>query len=414
MTTTRRDFLAAGLAAGSALPWVTRTPGAAASTGNAVVLIQIVGGWDYLSLLFPPDDPVYREARPRLAIARGQAHQIESGWDWYWHPRMGAFKRLYDAGRLAIVQNVGYPNPDLSHFASIDRWDSARPGQTLQRGWLARYLDAIGGGGPFHAVEIGALLSGTFLGAPVPAILDVPEFQLHFDWFANEDDYIEELLIHYGAILAEQQHRLPETRAAARRFIQAHQEAAFVQSRTGGYNPRANYPEGDLSTALKVVARLLVGGMPTQVFKVSLSGFDTHAGQIYLGRPTEGPLANLLANVADATEAFLTDVAAHGHGQRVVVMLYSEFGRRVTENGSLGTDHGHGGVAFLAGERVNGGRYGASPDLAAIRQPGQSYYIPFDGRSTDFRRLYATVLESWLGVQSQQILDGVFPPLGAL
>lgn len=412
MTTTRREFLAGGAAAAGAFGM----PGLPAGTGDrAFVAIQVEGGWDYLSMLIPADHWAYQQARPNLRIPRWATLPVTSGFDWFWHPSLAAFRALFDRGDLAIIQNIGYPTPDLSHFESIKKWHSGDPTVgSFRSGWLGRYLSqAYLGGSPLPALDVEGYPSPVFAGHRVPAMIDVRSMAFHFDWNSPEDSAMGRLAIEANTAVAE----LVAQGLARDIGVRANQGIRFagaLQQIGAGYSPRVAYPATELAERLKVAARYISAGAPIQVYHTKTSGFDTHSLQADRGAPQSGQLAQLLLNVAESVRAFLDDMAAWGRGSDVVVYLYSEFGRRVSENGALGTDHGHGGVGFLAGQPVNGGLYGQTPDLAALHRPNESYYIPHDGNTTDFRSVYATVLERWLQVNSAPILGGTFPILGAL
>jgi uncharacterized protein (DUF1501 family) len=416
MHTTRRGFLAGGAAA-LGTRRLPASPAAmpAGGGGRVLVVIQVEGGWDYLSMLVPADHPAYRESRPTLRLPRSVTLPVQSGWDWYWHPALAPFRELFDRGDLAIVENVGHPSPNLSHFESIKKWHAGDPQVgSFREGWLGRYLARVyRGSSPIPAIDVASHRSPVFAGYNVPAFLDAGSLNLNFDWNSSEDSAVARLAIEASTALSEAM-ATGVTRDAAALTAFAHRFSAVLRETGSGYSPRASYPSTPLAGGLRLAARYVSAAAPIQLYHLKTSGFDLHALQAFRTDPTRGHLADLLADLAAAVKAFLDDVAAWGRGDDVVVLLYSEFGRRVTENGGLGTDHGHGSVAFLAGAPVNGGRYGQTPDLAAIHRPGESYYIPFDGRSTDFRRLYATVLERWFQVDSRLVLGGTFSPLGAL
>ncbi len=405
--------MASGAAAVSSAKLASFTP---AGGGDRVfVAIQVEGGWDYLNMLIPADHWVYQEARPTLRIPRAATLPVAWNWDWYWHPSLAPFSSLYDRGDLAIIENVGYPTPDLSHFESIKKWHAADPSAgSFRQGWLGRYL-GLGHGGPVQvpAIDIEPYASPVFAGARVPVILDPESLRLNFDWSSSEDSAVGRLAIEVGTQFSEMA-TTGNTRIAAALTADAHRFANALRDAGSGYSPRTSYPGTALASQLKLAARYISSNTPIKLYHLKTSGFDTHSVQAPRNDPTAGQFATLLRDLSLAVKAFLDDVINWGRGSDVVVMLYSEFGRRVTENGALGTDHGHGGVAFLAGQPVSGGRYGQTPDLAGIRRPGESYYIPFDARSTDFRQVYATVLERWLQVPSGPILGGTFAPLNAL
>lgn len=413
MKTTRRGFLASGAATAGAAGLGNLAP--AGTADRTFVAIQIEGGWDYLSMLIPADHPAYNEARPNLRIPRSSTLQVTGGWDWYWHPSLAPLRDLFDRGDLAIIENIGYPTPDLSHFESIKKWHAGDPTVgALRSGWLGRYLNTgYSIGSPIPALDVEPYPSPVFAGHRVPALIDVGTLSLQFDWNSPEDSAVGRLAIEANSGLTE----ILSSGLALDISARANQAIRFsgaLRQLGATYSPRASYPGTELAGNLRLAARYIGAGAPIQLYHMKTSGFDTHSLQAQRGAPTAGNLANLLSDVAQAVRAFLDDVAAWGRADDVVVLLYSEFGRRVSENGALGTDHGHGGVAFLAGAPVNGGRYGQTPDLTAIHRPFESYYIPYDSRSTDFRSVYATVLERWLQVASAPILGGSFPILGAL
>jgi len=414
MRTTRRGFLAGSAAAVGAarLPALAPKPGVG---DRALVAIQVEGGWDYLSMLVPADHAAYREARPNLKIPRSATLTVQGGFDWYWHPRLAPFRDLFDRGDLAIVENVGYPSPDLSHFQSIKKWHTADPSAgAFHSGWMGRYLgSAYNGYSPLPALDIEPYVSPVFASYRVPAVLDAGSLSLSFDWNSPEDSAVGRLALETSTAYTE----LVGTgllREVAAQQVHAQRFANALREMGRSYSPRASYPSTGLASGLKLAARYLSAGVPIQLFHLKTSGFDTHSLQAVRGDTARGQFADLIGELAAAVKAFLDDVNSWGRGSDVVVMLYSEFGRRVSENGAMGTDHGHGSVMFLGGQPVNGGRYGQTPDLASIHRPNESYYIPFDGRSTDFRRVYATVLERWIQVPSAPILGGTFAPLNAL
>jgi uncharacterized protein (DUF1501 family) len=411
---TRRAFLASGAASLAAAEASALAP-ALGSGDRALVVIQVEGGWDYLSMLVPADHHAYQEARPTLKIPRSRTLPVQGGWDWYWHPSLAPFRDLFDRGDLAIVENVGHPRGDLSHFESIKKWHAGDPDVgSFRDGWLGRYLaTSYTGGSPLPALDLEPYVSPVFAGNRVPAIIDVGTLNLNFDWSSPEDSAIGRQVVEISAALSELI-TSGLTREVAALTTHAHRFGTALREIGRGYWSRATYPGTSLASALKVAARYISVGAPIQLYHLKTSGFDTHSLQAVRNNTTVGQFATLIGDLSSAVKAFLDDVAAWGRGSDVVVMLYSEFGRRVSENGALGTDHGHGSVMFLAGEPVNGGRYGQTPDLTAIHRQNQSYYVPFDGRSTDFRRVYATVLERWLQVPSGPVLGGSFAPLGAL
>ena len=453
---TRRTFLQTGLAWTAGLGTVGLHRGAASTGGGhalgtshrsalgaaarvrgsepVLVVLQVRGGWDGLSMLVPAEDPAYHALRPQLAIRKELGLAVDGAPQLRWHPELAALRDVFDRGELAVVQNVSHPHPDLSHSESETKWHTADPAGEQRTGWLARYLLAHGGDDPLAAVTISELASHSFAGVDVPAFRDLVPLQLRGD--AEER----------AAIVAAAAATSPATAAAA---VASLPPGAGGAARAGGaaaadeplatiaramqralaqseallvsgarYAPRASYPDTELGRDLQLAARLVTSNRRTRLVFVSTAGFDTHTQQCESSRPTVGVFAERLLGVGLATKAFLDDVRAHGESERVVVLLRSEFGRAAHENHVLGTEHGHGGLLLLAGAPVRGGLYGKAPDLAAIRDHPHAtsiaYAIPFDARATDFRCVYATLLERWLATPSEAILHGRFAPLAFL
>lgn len=420
MTNSRRDFLISGAMAGAAAPFAGArlAPNwlrASSSSLKKLVVIQIRGGWDYLNLLIQADHPVYQTARPNIGLPRASTLQIQNGLDYYWHPSLAPLKDLYDRGDLAVINNIGYPNPSLSHFESEKKWYAGNPSvSVLQNGWLARYIQqGYTGTFPLPAIDVENNLNPAFSGARVPVLTNVGQYAFEYDASTAADNLLEASLLRSNALLLRDPNN-PDLQHVASGVVDAVESSALLQSVGANYTPAVTYPNNSLATALRLAARYIIHNLPTEAYYTSTGGYDNHANEVVNGAPHTGTLANNLAAFAGALKAFLDDIAAQGHANDVVVMVFSEFSRRLGQNGSLGTDHGHGGVAFLAGAPVNAGVYGNYPDLNAATTPYNNYYIPFNALSTDFRSLYATVLERVLGTSHVPILGGTFPLLGAL
>ncbi len=395
---TRRGFLAAsgvvgaaGIAGGAA--WATlagsagtRAVASAASTGGTLVLVTLYGGNDGLDTVVPVADPAYQKARGTLAVSEHDALALADGLAL--HPSLARLKRRYDAGTVAIVRGVGYPNPDHSHFRSMSIWQTASPQTPVTSGWLGRWLDATSSaanssGGPIQAVGVGATLTPALVGqhrsaAAVPTgILAVP-----------------------GGALGTSIRALyrPDASAGKGTLLDAvagvDNDYLSVADHLGPLLGSAGTGGDDLASQLGIVARLIKAGVPTQAYAVSLGGFDTHAGE----EPTH---TRLLGELDSALDTFLTSVASSPHSDRLVVMVYSEFGRRVVPNASGGTDHGTAAPVIVAGPGVRGGMYGDQPSLTKLGTG------PDDGdliATTDFRDVYATVLSDVLGSDPGPVL----------
>ncbi|HEX4018285.1 MAG TPA: DUF1501 domain-containing protein [Frankiaceae bacterium] len=398
---TRRGFLAAsgvvgaaGIAGGAA--WAslagsagTRQVASTTADGGTLVLLTLYGGNDGLDTVVPAADPEYQKARGTLAVSEHDALPLADGLAL--HPSLVRLKRRYDAGTVAIVRGVGYPNPDHSHFRSMSIWQTASPQTPVTSGWLGRWLDATASSakngssssGPIQAVGIGATLTPALVGqrrsaAAVPTgALAVP-----------------------GGALGTSIRALfqPDASTGNGTLLEAvagvDNDYLSVADRLGPLLGTSGTGGDDLASQLGIVSRLIKAGLPTQAYAVSLGGFDTHAGE----EPTHG---RLLGEVDSALDTFLTSVAGSPHASRLVVMVYSEFGRRVVANASGGTDHGTAAPVILAGPGVRGGMYGDQPSLTKLGTGAD------DGdliATTDFRDVYATVLSDVLAADPGPVL----------
>jgi len=302
------------------------------------------------------------------------------------HPSLGALRGAWDDGALAVVQGVGYPNSSRSHFTGTDIWHTAFT-TTPERwsGWAGRALDAMDEG-EVPALQLDpAPLSLAITGerVVVPAVADAESFRVRGN---------KELL---AALVARP--RDSATAEQVRKYGASAYKTAERLEKAFGSGDAKGYPDTDLARRLWQIARLVEGGLPARVYAVRLSGFDTHSRQ-------GNAHAVLLKTLGDALGAFQKDLKAKGLDQRVLAMTYSEFGRRVEENRSLGTDHGTAAPLFVMGGRVKGGLKGAHPSLADLEEGDLRHH-------TDFRQVYATVLERWLKADSRAVLGAAYEPV---
>jgi uncharacterized protein (DUF1501 family) len=409
MLSTRRSFLrhiaAAGVVSIGALPpkFLCRAAMAAgdppvSTKGHILVLVELEGGNDGLNTVIPFGDPEYYKARPGVGIARPDLLRIDDHIGL--HPQLAGLKDLYDEGRLAILQGVGYPNPDRSHFSSMDIWHSGRlNGAASDGGWIGRALDRATqqrqSSQPALALGVErlpmALLSSK---VNVPTIADLADYQLEWgDGGEAARTVRRDLLMK----LAER----PGQGSDERDFIQqvartAYQSAEQLREVLGAYKSAAEYPANGLAEKLKLIAQLIASNLETQIFFVSLGGFDTHAEQ-------PGAHQALLGELSSAVRAFYRDLQGHGLDQRVALATFSEFGRRVKENGSLGTDHGAASQMFVVTPK-KGGVYGEHPSLTDLDDGDLKFH-------TDFRAPYATLLDKWLDLPSEAVLGQAFTKL---
>jgi uncharacterized protein (DUF1501 family) len=357
--------------------------------GRVLVVIQLDGGNDGINTVVPFQDEGYARNREALALPVKRLISVTEGIGL--HPAMQGAGRMLEAGRLAIVPGVGYPNPDRSHFRSMAIWHTARfdPVDHTGPGWIGRGLDARavpGTSGPaslyIGAGAVPSALRGT--SAPAGSLEHIDDITLDQPSAANPaagDAMDNRESSDSVASFVE--------RAALDAYATADRLAAL-----GRDDSNARYPSSGLAQRLRLIARLLKGGFGARVFYTLQTGYDTHRAQ-------PGTHFQLLNELSGALEAFHADLGASGLLDRVLVMAFSEFGRRVAENGSAGTDHGTSGPVFLAGTHIQSGLIGSYPSLTDL--------VDGDLKMTvDFRRVYATVLEDWLGLASKTALNGTF------
>jgi uncharacterized protein (DUF1501 family) len=371
-----------------------------------LVLVQMAGGNDGLNTVIPHSDPEYYKARPGIGIPKPAVLKIND--ELGLHPQMTGFKELYDEGRLAIVQGIGYPNPDRSHFRSMDIWHSARPDvEYTQDGWLGRGLDQTVAQ---HSGEMRAMALGTnrlplaLVGSKVnvPSISNLAGYHLELGIGPEANRKLQRRLM--GEIADRQSSSGGLAASAAdldflrKTAITAFTSADKLKEVTASYKPAAPYPANGLGEKLKIVAQIIAGELGTRVVFVSLDGFDTHAQQA-------GSHQALLGELSSAIHAFFQDLKGHGVDERVVLATFSEFGRRVKENGSLGTDHGAASQVFIAGPTVKGGLFGKHPSLTDLVEGDLIFH-------TDFRSVYATLLSKVLDWPAETVLGGSFPTIG--
>ncbi len=406
---TRRSFLKTSglaLAATALLPSVFDRAERVAATGSEgrygadtiLVVVQMGGGNDGLNTVVPYGIDGYRENRPTLAIAESDVLPLDERMGL--HPVLGALHRRYQDGQLAIVLGAGYPSPDLSHSRSMQIWQTAAPDRVESNGWLADYLATVpSAADALYATSVSNGASPALVGRGVDAaaIASLDAYRFRPDpKFPNDADHQEELLRSlYGQDFA----AAPLQALVARTGLKALASSARVQGAVRAYSSAVTYPTFPLANSLKTVAQLIAADLGTRVYYVSFSGFDTHAAQL-------NTHARQLTGFADSVDAFLSDVAAMGSADRVLVMAFSEFGRRVRENASQGTDHGTAGPMFLIGNRVKGGLYGDQPSLLDLDGNKNLRY------GVDFRSVYATTLGGWLGADPALVLGARYEDVG--
>ena len=369
---------------------------AAAASRRILVVLLLAGGNDGMSTVIPYGDPLYYQARPSLAIPREQVLPLTDTVGL--SPALPHLKARYDAGRVAVVQGVGYPNPNRSHFRAMDIWQTAVPERNEQTGWLGRYLQACSCGTDrqLEGISLGSTFQKSFWTelTLVPAISNLAAFR-YGNPRANPEASQYEVEALRRAL--SQARGRPEEEFLRQATRTALDNANTMERIAQGHQTTVEYPQGPLGQGLKTIAQIIAGDVGTRVFFATLGGFDTHANQPFQHQ-------RLLTALDGSIDAFMQDLERLGRQDDVMLMTFSEFGRRVQQNASNGTDHGTAAPLFMVGGGVRGGLHGTYPSLSDLDRGDLKY-------TTDFRSVYSSVLQGWLGTPSDQILGGVYPTL---
>ena len=418
MSHTRREMLKASLGASVLLSldhtvpsFLSRTAGASvtrhASDETVLVVLQLSGGNDGLNTVVPYADDAYARNRSTLRLSAKDVHKIGDSLLGF-HPRMQAFHRLFDAGHLSVVQGVGYPNSNRDHEAAMQDWHTAQPGQTNpQTGWLGRAVDVVCGdpAADVPAVSVGTIATPLILTAAkavVPSVRSLEPLQLRTGP-GSTDAHRRQLA--KAAELPRAGVRNPLLDYVRSSTTTAYTKSKQVEEVTRRKTASGPYPSMRLAQALRTVAQLIRADLGIRIFLAEpsgggLGGFDNHASQ-------RDNHAALLHQLSESVAAFVNDLDRDGLLDRVLLMTFSEFGRTVAENGRRGTGHGAAAPVFLAGGKLRGGLIGERPSLTDLDNGAPKPH-------TDFRRLYATMLDSWLGFDSQAVLGKKYEPLDVL
>lgn len=389
-------------AAGSALQTTT------GKDHPVLVVVQLAGGNDGLNTIVPFGHDAYYQARPTIGIPKQRVLSIDGlvGFN----PVLAPLKALYDTGNLAVIQGVGYPNPNRSHFVATEIWQTASDAKkTLSQGWIGRYFDnCCKGADPAVGVTIGGQLPEAF-NAEIPTgiALNRPNhLGFHREPDANDNEVFQAMNgLEQAEMTGNSIGNLSGVSSSALSPLEYIQRTALdvqvssdqISEALKRSKPEASYPPSQLGRSLSLIGRLIAGGMPTRVYYASQGGFDTHQGQM-------GTHHRLLGELANALAVFCSDLKTKGIFDRVLVMTFSEFGRRVAENASKGTDHGTAAPMFVAGGAIKPGLYGKQPGLGLL-DGGDLIY------DTDFRSVYATILANWMKAPAARVLGRDFPKL---
>jgi len=397
---------------------VTQT--ATGKDGTILVVLQLAGGNDGLNTLVPYADDAYHRARPRLALPKEQILTINHHVGL--NPKLTGLKSLYEDGHLAIVQGVGYPNPNRSHFRSTEIWQTASDADRNEtHGWLGRYFDnCCSGADPTIGVAIGEEMPQAFAAKNSTGITFSRPEQFRWRASASNTGHMSTEEIFFRQLNGFDEENTPAATDGAsigtlpgtsksdlstldflqRTALDAQLSSDKILAIARKYKSTVSYPQGQLAASLNIIARMIAGGLATRVYYASQGGFDTHAGQFN----THG---RLMTELNDTIAAFVADLKRQGNFERVLLITFSEFGRRVAENANGGTDHGTAAPMFVLGGRVKPGLFGKHPSLTDLDHGDLKF-------NTDFRSVYGTVLDSWLNTPSQIVLGRKFPSLAIL
>lgn len=431
---TRREFLRTSVL-GGAVSWTV--PAFLSQTFNALhaeaagqsqpatgkdntilVVLQLAGGNDGLNTVVPTSNDHYHKARPNLAL---RSNLLKLNDDFALHPSLSAFKELYDAGQLGIVHGVGYPNPNRSHFRSTEIWHTASDANKFEKyGWLGRYFDnACKGSDPMVGLSVGRQTPQAFTGPrPLGISLENPEtYKLggndapDMDETASSQEFMSRLNGAEGmfgdagasgttidSVSGPVKSNLSPLDYLERTALDAQISSEQILKVSRQAKNQVSYPASQISNSFRLVARLIAGGLPTRVYYLSQGGYDTHTNQL-------GAHERLLRDFSGAIKAFTEDLKAQGNASRVMVMTFSEFGRRVAQNANGGTDHGAAAPLFLVGPKIKAGLLGQFPSLAPkdLHNGDPKYTV-------DFRSIYAGILQGWLNTKPVPVLGRKFEP----
>jgi uncharacterized protein (DUF1501 family) len=368
---------------------------------RTLVVLELAGGNDDLNTVVPYTDNLYLQMRSRIGIPAASVLALDNRLGL--NPVMTGLKTLWDANRVAVVENVGYPNSSLSHFAARDVWHTADPLLAQRNGWLGRWADkyVAGSGNPLTCTAISQSLPRTLLAdnVGVPSFVNLASYQYATDgsYPGDRNNQIRTFLTQNGAEY--------EITNSIDTLSQVGEDAInssnVLQTVGAGYVAGGTYPAGTLGAGLLLIAEIINANVGARILYITFGGFDNHATENVDHDP-------LLTTVSAGVKALFDDLDAHGKSHDVLLMTWSEFGRRPQDNGSNGTDHGTAAAHFVVGNAVRPGIYGGPPNLASLDSNGNRTI------ANDFRAYYGTILQDWLGADSAAILGTGYPNLGFL
>ena len=366
-----------------------------ASREKSLVVIQLAGGNDTLNTVIPFNDGMYYDSRPTVALDHDSLLPITDGLAF--NPSMAPMHRLWEQGRVAVINGIGYPTPNRSHFRSMDIWHTAEPHEIGNEGWLGRATRELDprGENVLTAVNFGRGLprSLSCRGVPVASVGNLETYGLFPDL---EDEFLREYALKsFAKMYGGERGRDAVMDFLGQTGSDALKGADILRTAPERYSSGIEYADSGIAQSLKSVAQVMFADLGTRILYTSHGGFDTHSGQL-------ATHAQLWTELSDAVGDFYDDLAEHGRQDDAIVLMWSEFGRRIKDNGS-GVDHGSGGSAFVVGNQVAGGLYGEYPSLEPEKQLEGDLHF-----NNDFRSTYSTILERWLGIDADPIVNGRF------
>ncbi|HEU0021882.1 MAG TPA: DUF1501 domain-containing protein [Dehalococcoidia bacterium] len=363
-----------------------------------LVVLQLSGGNDYFNTVIPYSDPRYMDNRPAVGVNRDRVIKLNGQIGF--HPEMGPFKNLYDQGKVAIIHGVGYHNSPRSHFRSMDIWHTCEPDKLGTEGWLGRTARELD---PHKENVVTAVSFGPSLpralalpGVPVACVDNLDNFGMLTG--ITEEQQRNKIIDRFTRLYSPTIGSGFVMDYLGQTGLDSLAAADILNVAPGRYSSNVEYPDTTLARKLKGIAQVHTADLGTRIFYCDHGSFDSHSNQV-------GMHDKLWKDVSQGVEAFFDDLKEHGAGDNVIMLMFSEFGRRVHDNGS-GTDHGAAGVAFLVGQNIRGGEYGEYPSTAP-EDLEQGDLVP----NTDFRGVYSTILEDWMGLDANPLVGGNFEKL---
>ena len=368
---------------------------------RSLVVVELSGGNDALNTVIPYDDGLYYDNRTAVRIDPGQVVRLDGRLGL--NPSMQPIKTLWDEGKVAIINGIGYPHPNRSHFRSMDIWQTAEPDRIATEGWLGRVIRSLdpGGDNVLTGVNFGRGLPRALhcRGVPVASVGNLETYGLFPQ--VGEEIYRKQMLDAFARMYGGAQGGDVVMEFLGQTGSDALKGANDLKTAPAKYSSSVEYAANPLAQNLKAIAQVMFADLGTRIFYTQYGSFDTHASEL-------DAHSRLWQDVSTGVADFMDDAAEHGRGDDFVMLLYSEFGRRIRDNGS-GTDHGSGGVAFLIGDSVAGGMHGEYPSLAEADQLNGDLRF-----NNDFRSTYSTILDQWLGIEPAPIVNGRFEQMALL